>query len=198
MKAFLRTVGAVVLVAIAVAAVGLWWISTHRFSAKVAPGRLETVVAHRLRRLATGAVAAQLQNPVPLTAEGLHEGMAHYADHCAVCHANDGSGNTEMGQGLYPKVPDMRLPATQSLSDGEFFLIIENGVRFTGMPAWSTGTADGEQESWRLVHFIRHLPKLTEDEVAHIETLTPKSLEGIREQIEEERFLTGSDEPEKH
>ena len=198
MKAFLRTVGAAVLVVLVAAAVGLWWISTHRFSAKVAPGRLETMVAHRLRRLATGAVAARLQNPVPLTAEGLHEGMAHYADHCAVCHANDGSGNTEMGQGLYPKVPDMRLPATQSLSDGELFLIIENGVRFTGMPAWSTGTTDGEQESWRLVHFIRHLPKLTEDEVAHIETLAPKSLEAIREQTEEERFLSGSDEPEKH
>jgi mono/diheme cytochrome c family protein len=192
MKAFLRTVGAVVLVATAAAAVGLWWISTQRFSAKAAPGRLETLVAHRLRRLATGSAAGRLQNPVLPTPEGLHEGMTHYADHCAVCHAEDGSGNTEMGQGLYPKVPDMRLPATQSLSDGELFLIIENGVRFTGMPGWSTGTAEGEQDSWRLVHFIRHLPKLTAEDVAHLETLTPKSPQAIREQIEEERFLAGT------
>jgi hypothetical protein len=99
-----------------------------------------------------------------------------------------------MGQGLYPKAPDMRLPATQSLSDGELFLIIENGVRFTGMPGWSTGTAEGEQDSWRLVHFIRHLPKLTAAEVAHLETLTPKSPQAIREQIEEERFLAGTPE----
>ena len=60
------------------------------------------------------------------------EGRDHFADHCATCHANDGSGNTEMGRGLYPKAPDMRLPATQNLSDAELFYIIENGVRLTG------------------------------------------------------------------
>ena len=198
MTGFLRTVAAVVLVAMAAAGVGLWWVSTHRFSAKAAPGRLESVVARRLRRLAMGSTARQVQNPVPRTPEAIHEGMEHYADHCAVCHANDGSGDTEMGRGLYPKVPDMRLAETQSLSDGELFSIIENGVRFTGMPAWSTGTSDGEQDSWRLVHFIRHLPELTKDELAHMETLTPKSPEEIRERIEEEKFLAGTDEATKH
>ena len=198
MTGFLRTVAAVVLVAMAAAGVGWWWVSTHRFSAKAAPGRLETVVARRLRRLAMGSTARQLQNPVPRTPEAIREAMEHYADHCAVCHANDGSGDTEMGRGLYPKVPDMRLAETQSLSDGELFSIIENGVRFTGMPAWSTGTSDGEQDSWRLVHFIRHLLELTKDELAHMETLTPKSPEEIRERIEEEKFLEGTDGAAKH
>lgn len=184
--------------AIAAAGAGLWWVSTHRLSAKAAPGRLETVVVRQLRRLAMGSAARGLQNPVPRTPAAVREGMEHYADHCAVCHANDGSGDTEMGRGLYPKVPDMRLAETQSLSDGELFSIIEDGVRFTGMPAWSTGTTEGEQESWRLVHFIRHLPELTKDELADIETLTPKSPEGIRQQLEEEKFLSGTDEATKH
>ena len=39
--------------------------------------------------------------------------------------------------------------------------LIERGVPLTGMPAWSTGTADGARSSWELVAFIRHLPKLT-------------------------------------
>lgn len=194
----MRTVAAVTLVAMAAGVAGLWWVSTHRFSAKAAPGRLETVVVHQLRRLAMGSAARELQNPVRRTPEAIHEGMEHYADHCAVCHANDGSGDTEMGRGLYPKVPDMRLAETQSLSDGDLFSIIENGVRFTGMPAWSTGTNEGEQESWRLVHFIRHLPEVTKDELAHMETLTPKSPEEIREQLEEEKFLSGTDEPTTH
>ncbi len=30
---------------------------------------------------------------------------------------------------FYPKAPDMRLPRTQQLSDGEMFYFIENGVR---------------------------------------------------------------------
>lgn len=30
----------------------------------------------------------------------------------------------------------MRREATQSLTDGELFYVIENGIRLTGMPAW--------------------------------------------------------------
>jgi hypothetical protein len=65
----------------------------------------------------------------------------------------------------------MRLPATQSLSDAELFYIIENGIRFTGMPGWSTGTQAGEQDSWRLVRFIRHLSTLTPEEIEQMEAL---------------------------
>jgi len=120
------------------------------------------------------------------------EGMAHYADHCAVCHANDGSGDTEMGRGLYPKPPDMRLSQTQALTDGELFYIIENGVRLTGMPAWATGTAQGEESSWHLVHFIRELPHLSAEQIEKMKELNPRSPEEIRQEIEEEKFLAGS------
>ena len=61
-----------------------------------------------------------------------------------------------MGRRTYPPAPDMRLPATQRLSDGELFYIIENGVRFTVMPAWSGGRAHDEQKSWKLEeHFLK-------------------------------------------
>ena len=83
----------------------------------------------------------------------------------------------------------MRLPATQELSDGELFYVIENGIRFTGMPAWSTGTADGEESSWRLVHFLRRLPQLTAGELEAMKARNPRSPEEIRLEIEEERFL---------
>ena len=83
----------------------------------------------------------------------------------------------------------MRLPATQKLSDGELFYIIENGIRFTGMPAWGTGTEAGEQSSWHLVQFIRHLPRLSESELEVMKQLNPRSPEAIRQDIEEERFL---------
>jgi mono/diheme cytochrome c family protein len=130
-----------------------------------------------------------MRNPVPASAEALADGMAHYADHCATCHANDGSGDTEMGRGLFPRAPDMRMPATQRLSDGELFYIIENGVRFTGMPAWSTGTKAGEESTWRLVHFLRHLSRLTPAELESMKARNPRSPEEIRLEIEEERFL---------
>ena len=87
----------------------------------------------------------------------------------------------------------MRLPATRNLSDGELFYIIENGVRLTGMPGWSTGTKEGETSSWHLVHFIRHLPKLSDEEIASMESLNPKPPEEIRQEIEAEKFLQGGD-----
>jgi hypothetical protein len=93
-----------------------------------------------------------------------------------------------MGRGLYPKAPDMRLDATQQLSDGELFYIIEHGIRFTGMPGWRNGTEAGEQ-SWQLVHFMRHLPKLTEAELETMKARNPRSPDEIRYEIEEERFL---------
>ena len=139
--------------------------------------------------MAIPSSARALPNPIPVSADVIAEGMAHYADHCATCHANDGSGKTEMGQGLYPRAPDMRLPATQDLSDGELFYVIEHGIRFTGMPGWGTGTAAGEHASWQLVHFMRHLPKLTPAELDAMKDRNPRSPQEIRLELEEERFL---------
>jgi hypothetical protein len=73
------------------------------------------------------------------------------------------------------------------------FYIIENCVRFTCMAGWSTGTPAGEESSWHLVHFIRHLPSLTPEEVERMESLNPRSPEEIRQEIEAEQFLNGAD-----
>jgi mono/diheme cytochrome c family protein len=159
------------------------------------PPAVEAALARRVRSLAVSRADAARANPVTASPEALADGLSHYADHCASCHAVDGSGDTELGRGLYPKAPDMRLAATQDRSDGELFAVIEHGVRFTGMPAWSTGTAAGEAASWQLVLAIRHLPRLTSDEKARMQTQLPRSPEAIRQEIEEEAFLNGGDAP---
>lgn len=158
-------------------------------SARTAPGTIEAEIAGRLRSLGIPRAAHDRANPVPVSDEAFRNGMAHFADHCAGCHANDGSGNTEMGRGLYPRAPDMRQPATQALSDGDLFYLIENGVRFTGMPAWGTGASDGENASWHLVQFIRRLSTLTEQDLARMRGLNPKSAEEWRAEEEARRFL---------
>jgi mono/diheme cytochrome c family protein len=185
-----------VLVVLALVGIGLLtgaYIVTTGVSARPQPSRLEAITARTLRSIAIRTRVLGITNPVPVSDAVIKEGMEHFADHCAVCHGNDGSGDTEMGRGLYPRAPNMRLPATQNLSDAELFYIIENGVRLTGMPAWSTGTKEGETSSWHLVHFVRHLPKLSEEEIALMESLNPKSPEEIRQEIEAEKFLQGGD-----
>ena len=187
LKAFALLIAVVILSLLAI----VIWVGSRGVSAKAQPGKVETAVARTMRALAIPRAARDRQNPVARSPEIIAEGMQHYADHCAACHANDGSGETEIGLGLYPKPPDMRRAATQSLSDGELFYIIENGVRLTGMPAWSTGHDDSEQATWHLVHFIRELPRLTPEQVDEMKQLNPRSAAELRQQIEEEKFLQG-------
>ena len=87
-------------------------------SAKAAPGRLETFLARNARHLAIPSNARLAQNPILDSPDVQREARLHFADHCAICHANDGSGDTPIGSGLYPKPPDLRLAPTQNLSDG--------------------------------------------------------------------------------
>ena len=177
------------------AAAGFLYVRTTGLRASAQPSAAEAALARGLKRLAVPAADARRANPVAVSEAGLAEGLAHYADHCASCHAIDGSGSTEMGRGLFPKAPDMRAAPTQSMTDGELFYVIEHGIRFTGMPAWSTGSPEGETASWQLVHVIRHLPRLTAEERARMEALTPRSAEAVRQEIEEEEFLNGGDVP---
>ena len=169
------------------------YIVTTGVSARQEPSALESFTTRTIRGMAIRTRVRGVTNPIPVSDDVIAEGRDHFSDHCAVCHGNDGSGDTEMGRGLYPRAPDMRLAATQNLSDAELFYIIENGVRLTGMPGWATGTKEGETSSWHLVRFIRHLPKLTAEEIEHMESLNPKSPEEIRQEIEAEKFLQGGD-----
>lgn len=164
------------------------------FSAHDQPTWMEATMARRMRNWSVPADLQDRKNPIPLTSDVLAEARAHFADHCATCHGNDGKG-TDMGKRMYPKAPDMTLDATQKLSDGELFATIENGIRLTGMPGFGTGTAESAYGSWTLVHFIRHLPKLTPEETAEMEKLNPKSPDEWRQLQEEAAFLAGGGEP---
>jgi mono/diheme cytochrome c family protein len=180
---------------VVLAAVTILYARVTGLRASVQPSAVEAAVARRVRSFAVPAAEARRANPVTLSAAALAEGLAHYADHCASCHAIDGSGNTELGRGLFPQAPDMRGGDTQAMTDGELFYVIEHGIRFTGMPAWSTGSADGETGSWQLVHVIRHLPRLTDQERTRMEAQMPRSPAAIRQEIEEEQFLNGGEVP---
>ena len=165
-------------------------------SSRATPTRLEAIIARNARHLAIPSNARAAQNPVLDSAEVQRDARLHFADHCAICHANDGSGQTLIGNGLYPKPPDLRISRTQELSDGELFWIIENGVRFTGMPAFSSNgnhanseNHGGAIDSWKLVHFIRHLPRLKTDERLEMERHNPKGPEDRKEEQEENEFL---------
>jgi mono/diheme cytochrome c family protein len=184
-------------------AAGLVWalvasIVSRGLSTQAAPSRAEEILARRMRTWATPQDVRDRRNPLQTTPAVLDQGLEHFAEHCAVCHANNGSGDTPIGRGLYPRVPDMRAPDTQALTDGELFSIIERGIRLTGMPGWGDGTAEGERESWALVHFIRRLPTLTDGEVERMEALNPKTPAQRKDEEEARRFLAGESDAPSH
>ena len=195
MRRLLRLLAWLAVLAVVVIAGVMLLVQGRGVSARPEPSAIEKRAALFMRGWLTPATYKGLKNPVSDTQENFVAAREHFADHCASCHANDGSGNTDIGRKLYPKAPDMRLPRTQALSDGEIFYFIENGIRLTGMPGWSTGTPEGEHASWQLVHFIRRLPKLTAEDLAIMETFNPTSRAQIEEERKIEEFLKGGDPP---
>ena len=190
----LKTVGIVFLILVLVGGFFGWQVIQHGFSARDNPSAMEGIVARTARRLSYPASVRDAKNPFAPTPEVLSEARAHFADHCAICHGNDGNGKTEIGQNLYPKSPDLRQPETQNLTDGQMYSVIHNGIRLTGMPAW--GGPDKDDDSWRLVLFIRHLPQMNPQEMKEMELFNPKSPAERSEEEEEQRFLSGGKPPE--
>jgi hypothetical protein len=90
----------------------------------------------------------------------------------------------------------MRQPQTQNMTDGEIYYTIHNGIRLSGMPAW--GETDKDDDSWKLVVFIRHLPQLIPEEEKEMERLNPKTPAERSEEEEEEQFLNQAKAPQSH
>lgn len=179
----LVVVGAGIVVLVAVRGRGL--------TSRGTPSAFEDASMRAARRWVTPAAARTRVNPVAASPAVARAGMEHWADHCAICHANDGSGDTSVGRSLYPPAPDMRGPRTQRMTDGELFYVIERGLPFTGMPAWGNGTPDGERSSWELVDFIRHLPAVSAEEVQEMERLNPRSPAEEKRRKDIDDFLSG-------
>ena len=174
----MRTVRTVIVVLVFVAAAtfaaGVVYVKSTGLRALPEPGPIETRLARMIRGLAIPRAVRARTNPLEASEEAVWLGLEHFARYCAMCHGNNGSGeNTPIGRGLFPKPPDMRTDATQSRTDGELFYIIENGIRFTGMPAFGTGQENpaADKLAWQLVHFIRRLPRITPEEIGQMEAL---------------------------
>jgi predicted CXXCH cytochrome family protein len=157
----LLLLGGLALIALGVYFVGL---IRHGFSTADEPSFVEKAVARAARNLAIPRNARLEANPLKAAPELLKESRESFLDRCASCHGPDGAGQTRVGRNLYPKVPDLRLPVTQNLTDGELRYIIRNGVRMTGMPGWANPHEEQSDDSWKLVLFIRSLRQLTGEE----------------------------------
>jgi mono/diheme cytochrome c family protein len=126
------------------------WKITHWFLEKV---RERSISTH-----SKGIVVPPLNNPKLIEA-----GFRNYHEMCRLCHGAPGYSQTEIARGLYPSPPDLtKEESVKGRKDAQFYWIIQNGIKMTGMPAF--GSTHEEQELWGIVAFLRRLPGLKPEE----------------------------------
>src|SRR5260370_35841027 len=92
----------VIVIAIALIAVAAASLLHDGLSSRAKPTAMETMMARRVRHMATPANASKLQNPVAETPENLRDARLHFADHCAICTPKQGREYTMLARILYP------------------------------------------------------------------------------------------------
>jgi mono/diheme cytochrome c family protein len=132
------------------------------FSANRPPTAMEKRLAGLALDRSVARRASKQTNPFASQPEITYAALGHYKEMCVFCHGAPGIDASEAGEGLNPPAPDLTVAKTQGRTDGELFWILHNGIRMTGMPAF--GPTHKDEELWKLVAFLRHLPSLTAEE----------------------------------
>ncbi len=120
------------------------------------PGKVESRLAAAAKKIEIGG--KDWQNPMPDTPDVVKTGMEHFQHHCQICHGLDGHNTgVPFAAKMSPPVLDLGDKDVQRYTDGQLKWIIQNGIRFSGMPGWKGVLEDDEM--WSIVRFLRHLPE---------------------------------------
>ena len=123
-------------------------------SARGEPPAIELSVATWLLRASVPEADRTRANPLGRDPADIAAGQDIFRQKCETCHAYDGSGKTADRRRAISESRRCFARYVMSLTDGEIFYHIRNGIRNTGMPAWSMPDA----QIWQLVAYLRHLP----------------------------------------
>jgi mono/diheme cytochrome c family protein len=153
-----------VLVPILVLATGM-----VNMGADVKPGLIERTLAPWGRDRSVGKHAPTEKNPYTGDPAAIATGFDHYRENCVMCHGAPGVAGAELSKGLNPPAPALG-NGENDTPDGELFWVIKHGIRMTSMPAF--GPTHTDEEIWKIVAFIRHLPDLTTQEQDSLRPVT--------------------------
>jgi mono/diheme cytochrome c family protein len=170
------TVIAVILIEIIVLIIGAYSgipdVSATKPEGSIVDWFLNTTKDHTIHSRAASIVAPSL-NDSSLVATGFE----HYNEMCVTCHGAPGREPDELAQGLNPPAPDL-VQSTTDLSPAEMFLIVKDGIKMTGMPAW--GSTHSDSAIWAIVAFLQRL-----------QTLTPETYKTFQNSQPQEKTETG-------
>ena len=129
--------------------------------ADVKPGLIERSLAPWGRDRSVEKRAPREKNPYAGDPGAIAAGLAHYRENCVICHGAPGTAGAELSKGINPPAPSLDKEENDT-PDGELFWVVKHGIRMTAMPAF--GPTRTDEEIWKIIAFIRHLPDLTAPE----------------------------------
>jgi predicted CXXCH cytochrome family protein len=148
-----KTIATIAILILALLAAFSFWVLPGLSVARKNPPVAEVAVATWMLRHSVPSEARHAVNPIGKDPADIAAGKDLFTQKCETCHAYDGGGRTEIGAGAYPRPPVLK-DVRGTLTDGEIFYHIRNGIRNTAMPAWNLP----DRQIWQLVSYLRHLP----------------------------------------
>jgi cytochrome c553 len=96
-----------------------------------------------------------------LAAADITAGTGEYKSMCEHCHGGPGVEPAAWSRGMKPRPPHL-VEAAREWSAGEVKWIIENGIKYTGMPAF--GADHDDATLWSIAAFVKCLPGMTPEQ----------------------------------
>ncbi|HVF62445.1 MAG TPA: c-type cytochrome [Casimicrobiaceae bacterium] len=105
-------------------------------------------------------------------------GTRLYSEHCAICHGAPGIAPSEFALGLTPS-PANLVHTARHWKPAELYWAISEGIKMSGMPAWSYRLSN--EEMWSIVALLRVMPGMTPFEYRqHVERTTASGPADVR------------------
>ncbi len=101
-------------------------------------------------------------------------GFEHYNEMCVGCHGAPGIKRSVVGQGLFPKAPNL-VHSAKEMPAKQLFWIVKNGIKSTGMPTF--GKTHSDQKIQDIVAFLEKMKTMTPQDYAKM-----KKIAGNKEQ----------------
>jgi mono/diheme cytochrome c family protein len=152
-------VGAIVtLVILVLGGLGFAMLGFFPTNANVEPPQWERHLAVHALNASVVRHAAHVANPLTPSDQNLEDGMMLYNTMgCALCHGGLDRKPSTLANSFYPPAPDL-ISDPPGDPEWHIFYTIRNGVRYTGMPAWS-GVLPNE-DMWKITSFLSRIDKL--------------------------------------
>ena len=152
-----------ILIGVLLVAAGAWLYFTKGWAPVAVadpPMLFEKKLAHSALNARVGKYPHTDPAPVPLTEETYLAGADVYKQNCAVCHGLPGQPQSAIGQGMFPKPPEL-FHGTGVTDDPawETYWKAKNGIRLTGMPAFNGALND--TQLWQVSVLLANADKIS-------------------------------------